>query len=155
MISATDPDPSPLLHQLFLGSSVYGVRFGALQLLFYPPSGSGELFINLSSAFQIFESTPAAFPESESEIPDQSQEDEMLSLFALRGYEVSQVKIVEPAGHLVVTFANDTVLYVNGNNPGPEPWHAGFNAFERTQSMWVIAISGGRPLAYAPFAGER
>ena len=155
MISATETDASSLLHQLFVGASVYGVRFGALQLLCYPPSGSGELFINLSSAFQVFESRPTAFPASESEVPDQSEEEEILSLFALRAWEISQVEIVEPAGHLAVTFANGTVLYVNGNNPGPEPWHAGFNAFDRAQSIWVIAISGGRPIAYEPFAGER
>jgi hypothetical protein len=150
MTSATDTDLSTLLHQLFVGASVHGVRFGALQLLFYPSSGSGELFINLSSAFQIFDSRPAAFPESESEVPEQSQENEILSLFGLRGYEVSLVEIVEPAGHLAVTFTNGIVLYVNGSNAGPEPWHAGLNALDRKESIWVIAISGDRPIAYMP-----
>jgi hypothetical protein len=150
MISATDTNPSSLLQQLFAGATVSGARFGSLQLLFQPSSGSGELFINLSSAFQVFESTPAAFPESESEVPDLSEEAEMLSLFSLRGYEATHVEIVEPGGHLAVTFANGSVLYVNGNNAGPEPWHAGLNALDRTESIWVIAISGGEPIAYNP-----
>jgi hypothetical protein len=150
MISATGTNPGPLLQQLFAGATVWGVRFGSLQLLFQPSSGSGELFISLSSAFQVFESMPAAFPESESEVPDLSEEAELLSLFALRGYKASQVEIVEPGGHLAVTFANGTVLYVNGNNAGPEPWHAGLNALDRAESAWVIAISGGKPIAYTP-----
>ena len=150
MNSVTETDTSSLLNQLFVGASVNGVRFGSLQLLFYPASGSGELFVNLSSAFQIFESRPAAFPESESDVPEQSQEEEILSLFELRGYEISQVEIVEPAGHLALTFANGMVLYVNGSNAGPEPWHAGLNAFDHKDSIWVIAISGGRPFAYMP-----
>lgn len=155
MPSATETSLNSLLHQLFVGASVSGVRFGVLQLLFYPSSDSGELFINLASAFQIFESRPSAFPASESDVPDQTEEDEILSLFALRGLEVSQVEIVEPAKHLAVTFTTGAVLYVNGDNPGPEPWHAGFNAADRSDSMWIIAVSGSQPIAYSPFAGER
>ena len=150
MNSATGSDPQTILQKIFAGAAVSGVRFGDPQLLFAPPSGSGELFINLSSAFQIFESRPAILPESESEIPDQSQEEEILSLFALRGFEVSKVEIVEPAGHLAATFTNGMVLYVNGNNAGPEPWQAGLNASDRNDSIWVLAISGSQPVVYTP-----
>lgn len=153
MSSATKTDPSVVLNQLFIGSSVCGVRFGATQLLFSPSSGSGELFVNLSSAFQIFESSPEVLPGSESDVPDLSQEEEMLTLFALRGFEVEKVAIAAPDGHFVMTFKNGMVLYVNGNNEGPEPWHAGLNAFNRAESSWVIAISGGQSLVYAPHDG--
>jgi hypothetical protein len=152
MIASTNIEPDDLLRELFVGASIIGIRFGALQLLCSPPTDAGELFINLSSAFQVFDARPSAFPVSESGVPDQSQEEEILSLFALRALEITQVEVVEPAGHLVVTFANGTVLYVNGNNPGPEPWAAGLNAIDRADSVWVIAVSGARRFAYKPFA---
>ena len=152
---ANEMDPAAQLQSLLIGASISGVRFGAWQLLLHPTSVSGELFVNLSSAFQVFETRPVTFPTAEQDVPEMTEEQEMLSLFSLRGYEVTNAEIINPHGHLVITFNSGAVLYVNGNNSGPEPWHAGLNAIDRADSIWIIALSGDRPIAYKPFPVER
>ena len=155
MYTATESDPSVLIREFLVGSSVSGVRFGAPQLLFSPASGSDEVFINLLSVFQVFAVRPMMFPANEADVPEQTQEEEILALFDLRGVEVADAEIVRPAGHLAVTFVNGAVLYVNGSNSGPEPWHVGLNANDRSETTWIIALTGDEPLVFRPFSSER
>lgn len=155
MAAVSPIDPNDLLRQLLVGASITGIRFGALQVLLSSPKEAGECFINLSSAFHVFGSRPTAFPVSEADVPEMSEEDELLCLFELRFEDIRQAEIVDPQGHLAITFSNGSILYVNGNNSGPEPWDVGLNAADRSKSVRILAISGGHPIVFNPFADER
>jgi hypothetical protein len=153
--SVAHHDADTTVRQLLVGASVTGLRFGALQLLCASPGEPGEVFITLSSAFHVFASRPDALPAEEADVPELPEDAEILSLVALRFERIANAHIVEPPGHLVVTFAGGQVLYVCGSGPGPEPWHVGLNATDRSRSIQVIAISGSRPVVFRPHASER
>jgi hypothetical protein len=142
--------PEQVLSELLLGATVTGIRFGALQLLLEPANLIGECYINLSSAWQVYGARPASLPGSEADVPELTEEQEILALAALRGSLVMSVAI-SSAQHLLVGFSSGLWLYVNGNNPGPEPWTAGLTALNRQDSVTVIAVSGSEPLVYWPY----
>jgi hypothetical protein len=152
MLGALHQSPETVLSDVLVGASVCGVRFGTPQLLLAPREPIGECFVNLSSAWYVYSSRPAEFPAEESGVPELTQDQELLSLSSLQFERVYCVEILRPMQHLVLTFSNGAVLYINGHNPGPEPWGAGLNAFQKELSVWVIALSDAEPIVHQPFA---
>ena len=146
---ATQPDDAQTtLNSFLLGASVCGIRFGATQLLLQPANLIGECYINLSSAWHVYESRPDELPATEAAVPEVSEDQEILSLASLRYESVKSVEVVRPLNHLALVFSNGALLYVNGTNEGPEPWAAGFNALNGEGSVTVLALSGEEPIVY-------
>jgi hypothetical protein len=131
------------LQRLLLGTSVVGVRFGALQLLFDTLAVPGEPYVNLSSAWCVYPNRPVAFPENEEEVPVLSGEEELACAVALRHKEVAAVEVLHPWPHLVLTFSDGSVLYLNGRNERYEPWTAGLSGVPERDRVEVIACPGG------------
>jgi hypothetical protein len=143
-----------VLGSILIGASVSGVRFGALQLLFEPEAAvSGEPYINLSSAWAVFPTRPAAFPENESDVLEGTEDDEIHMATSLRQRVVASVEVLEPWPHLVVTFTDNSVLYLNGKNVHYEPWTAGLSHTPPDEQLQVIACPGGELAFVLPRVG--
>ena len=66
------------LKQLLAGANVNGLRFGVIQLLFDPVvEVSGEPYVNLASAWELYTVRPNEFPENESDVIGYSADDEI------------------------------------------------------------------------------
>ena len=131
------------LQRLLLGASVNGVRFGVIQLLFDTLAVRGEPYVNLGSAWHVYSSRPVAFPEHEEQVPELSEEEELASAVALRHKVVAAVEILHPWPHLILTFADSSVLYLNGRNERYDPWTAGLSGVAERDRVEVIACPGG------------
>lgn len=133
-----------MLGDALIGASISGVRFGALQLLFESGRPSvGEPYVNLSSAWTVYPSRPAQFPEDESDIADVSADDELQLVVSLRHKVVASVEVLTPWPHLVLTFADGSLLFLNGKNDRYEPWTAGIAHAPPDRQFQVIACPGG------------
>jgi hypothetical protein len=143
-----------ILGSILIGGSVSGVRFGALQLLFEPAAVvSGEPYINLSSAWTVFSTRPAAFPENESDVLESTEDVEIHMATSLRHKVVASVEVLEPWPHLVLTFTDNSVLYLNGKNDRYEPWTAGLSHTPPDEQVQGIACPGGELAFILPRVG--
>ena len=121
-------EASRVLRHLMVGEQPSGLRFGATQILFQSSPGKppGEPYINLASAWCVFPSRPASFPATEDEVRGPTTDaEEYECIISLRHRTVVDVEVCYPAPHLLVTFNDGSVLYVNGHNDRYEPWQAG------------------------------
>ena len=142
------------MNRLFVGASVVGIRFGALQLIFDPPDIPGESCINLASAWLLYEERPSSFPENESDVAESTFEAEISVAVSLQHKIVASVEVGDPWPHLIVTFADGTVLYLNGKNEQYEPWTVAHYNFAANGTTQVIACPGG-DIICIPQSGER
>jgi hypothetical protein len=143
------------LGPLLIGASVNGLRFGTLQLIFEPEQNvPSEPYINLASAWTLYPSRPESFPENESDVPDITQDEEILAAVSLRHKVVASVEVLEPWPHLVLTFTDNTVLYLNGKNDRYEPWTAGLTYAPAGKETQVIACPGGELAFIIPQDGR-
>ena len=133
-----------ILSPLLVGASINGLRFGMLQLIFEPAlSVPSEPYINLASAWRLYAARPDSFPENESELPSLSQEQEIFCAVSLRHKVVASVEVMEPWPHLILTFTDGSVLYLNGKNDQYEPWTSGLTYTPPGKETQVIACPGG------------
>jgi hypothetical protein len=143
-----------VLSPLLVGATVQGLRFGILQLIFEPElTVPGEPYINLASAWSLYPARPDAFPENETDVADVSADEEILAAVSLRHKVVSTVEILEPWPHLVLTFSDNSVLYLNGKNDQYEPWTAGLAHAPPGEEVQVIACPGGELAFIFPSMG--
>ena len=143
-----------VLGPLLIGASVNGLRFGALQLIFEPVQNvPSEPYVNLASAWTLYSARPDSFPENESDVPDTTQEQEILTAASLRHKVVASVEVLEPWPHLVLTFTDQSVLYLNGKNDRYEPWTAGLAYAPAGKETQVIACPGGELAFILPQGG--
>ena len=131
-----------ILRRLLVGSIVNGVRFGVLELLFDTQAVSGEPSLLLASAWTVYPERPDAFPENESDIDEGTSDDELALAVSLRHKEVLSVEVFSPWPHLVLTFTDKSVLFLNGKSDRYEPWIAGVYGDQKERTE-VIACPGG------------
>jgi len=142
------------LQRLLVGASVIGMRFGVLQLLFDTQTVPGEPYVNLASAWCLYDQRPASFPENESDVVELSEAEEISTAASLRHKVVASVEILQPWPHLVLTFTDNSMLYLNGKNDRYEPWTSGLNGVPSQDRIDVIACPGGGLTFILP-SGER
>ncbi len=142
--TASNPiDPNELLNGLFVGAVVNGIRFGVLQLLFDQQHLPGEPCLALASCWQWFGERPERFPAPADMPSNESAEQELLRAIEMRHKEVAHVEVLSPLPHLVMTFTDGSVLFVNGDDPMCEPWTAGLAHVPPERRIEVIACPGG------------
>src|SRR5688572_29949821 len=108
-----------VLRHLLIGELPSGLRFGTTQILFQSGPGKpmGEPYVNLASAWCVFPSLPDLLPATESDVfGPTSDEEEYACIISLRHKTVVDVEVCHPVPHLLVTFDDGSVLYVNGHN---------------------------------------
>jgi hypothetical protein len=141
-----------ILRHLMVGEQPSGLRFGTTQILFQCSPGKpvGEPYVNLTSAWCVFPSRPVLLPATESEVQGPAtDEDEYDCIISLRHKTVADVEVCYPVPHLLITFDDGCVLYVNGHNDQYEPWQAG-QSFSGDAHWLVVACPGDRIAIWAP-----
>ena len=112
----------------------------------------GEPYLNLSSSWRVYESRPTEFPELHAELVDEGAEAELQRAISLRHKQVTNVEVLSPWPHLVFTFSDGAVLYLNGRDDQYEPWTAGLGGVAQDQQTQVIACPGGELAFVLPTA---
>lgn len=145
-----------VLQLLLKNAEIGGIRCGPiLQILFDSESSNefpikGQVYLNLSSRWTLFESRPSLFPESEDEMPEMTTQQEIQTISSIRERIIVQVELGENAPHLVLTLDNGKIIFVNGKNDQYESWNVG-NAFCEIADAWqVIACPGGEVAIFTP-----
>ncbi len=141
-----------ILRHLLLGEKPSGLRFGTTQILFQAGAGkpNGEPYVNLASAWCTFPTRPESLPEDEADVPAfVSDEEEYNCIISLRHKTVIDVEVCQPIPHLLITFDDNSVLYVNGHNQQYESWQAG-QSFSGNETWLVVACPGDSIAIWAP-----
>jgi hypothetical protein len=134
-----------------LGAKVSELQFCPQQvrLSTEPSRHSGQPYINLASRFKLYQARPAAFPADEVDVDDLTPHQERHLLVSLRHKIVVGIEVLEPFPHLVMTFGDGTVLYLNGHNICYEAWQAGL-LYSGDQTWLVVAGVEDQLAIFAP-----
>lgn len=127
------------LTRLFVGATFTGVHFGMPKLEFETAEVPGEPYVQLFSDWTVYPVRPETFPDSEVE----DAQDDLLKSMALRHKVVESVEVLAPWPHLLLTFGDGSVLFVNGRQAGHEAWTAGLNCPSPAARVQVTASAGG------------
>lgn len=141
-----------VLRHLLIGEQPSGLRFGTPQILFQssPAKPKGEPYVNLASAWCVFPEKPKSLPLTESDVSEPGNEEEQYRcIIALRHKTVADVEVCHPVPHLLITFDDGSVLYLNGHNEHYEAWQAG-QSFSENETWLVVACPGDCLAIWAP-----
>ena len=144
-------DAEGVLRRLFVGATVNGLRFGVLQLLF-DAHEPGEPYLNLASNWRTFETRPPEFPDLD-QFESEPSDLEVARAVTLRHKQVTSVEVLAPWPHLVITFTDETLLFLNGKDMQYEPWTAGLSNVPTKDQVQVIACPGGQLALLLPNGG--
>ena len=140
-----------VLRYLMLGAKVSELQFCPQQvrLTTEPSRPKGQPYINLASRFKFYEARPATFPADEMDVDELTPHQERHLLVSLRYKVVVGIEVLEPFPHLVLTFFDGTVLYLNGHNICYEAWQAGL--LHSDDQTWLVVAGVEDHLAvFAP-----
>lgn len=145
-----------ILKRLCEGAQISGIRFGpVLQILVSDSDYAGEplrgqVYINLSSSWKVFETRPVCFPNGEDELPEASQDEQIQTIVSIRERVITKVELGETEPHLILTLDDERIVFVNGKHDQYECWNAGI-AFSGTEESWlIVACPGGNVAIWAP-----
>ena len=120
------------------------LAFGTTQILFQPSPGKpkGEPYVNLGLARCVYPSLPPSLPATELDVRGPvNDEEEYECIISLRHKTVADVEVCHPVPHLLVTFDDGAVLYVNGHNEQYEPRQAGRNRLQKGEiGSWLPVL---------------
>jgi hypothetical protein len=145
-----------ILQRLFKNAEINGIRFGpVLQILFASEHSQkfpikGQVGLNLSSRWKIFDSRPLQFPESEEDLQEMTNEEQILSICSIRERTVEKVELGEDSPHLILTLDDKKVFFINGKDENYESWDVGVAFGDIEQSWQVIACPNGELAIWTP-----
>jgi len=135
------------LEQLLLNESVDGIRFGPVpQILFTSqaegkPPVKGQTYINLAARWSLYPARPEVLPQQEDDVPELPDDQQLRAICGLREAVIQKVELGNDAPHLILTFEDGRLMFINGRDDKYESWQAGI-AFEPV-GLTVIACPGG------------
>ena len=145
-----------VLQRLCKNAEIGGIRFGPiLQILLASEHSQnfpikGQVYLNLSSAWTLFDSRPTKLPESEEDLPRMTIEEEIQTICSIREQVISKVELGENAPHLILTLDDGRLIFVNGKDDRYESWDVGV-AFTGVEEAWqVIACPSGEVAIVTP-----
>ena len=140
-----------VLRYLCVGAYVGGLRFGPTpQLLIDGSSAEGQVYLNLESVWQIFRAPPAVLPETEDQLPEQTEEQALHALCELRECEIVDIELGSDCPHLLMRFIDGRVLFVLGRHPRYECWQLGVSWGPPDDRSLVVACPGCEVAVWAP-----
>lgn len=146
-----------VLRHLFVGTQIYGIGFGpVLQIVFtdidtsQKPVVQGQRYIHLSSNWKVYESRPLSFPDHEEDLPELSEEEQIRLICSLRKRQVVKVELGASQPHIILTFADGTVFFLNGRHEMYECWVAGVSCGKPNELWMIVACPGGGVAIWTP-----
>ena len=141
-----------VLQRLCKNAEIGGIRFGAvLQILLASEHSQefpikGQVYLNLSSRWKLFDSHPAKFPETENDLPEMTAEEEIQMICSIRERVISKVELGDAAPHLILTLDDGKVIFVNGRDDMYESWDVGI-AFGGIEEAWQVIACPSNDIA--------
>jgi hypothetical protein len=115
------------------------------------PPIRGQTYLNLGSAWTIFDSLPPAWPEREEDLPQISTEEELATLCRLRETIITDIFLGDEQPHLIMQLADGRFFFLNGHNDTYESWQLGVATYSDPGEMWmVVACPAGGVAVWAP-----
>jgi len=142
-----------VLKQMCLGAQIRGIRFGAtLQMLITnsDPYNYRDVYLNLESLWTVFESYPSKLPDSEDDLPEISQEDEIQAICRIRERAITNIELMIDYPHLIITLDDGKVIFINGQDDLYESWSLGYASNNASETWFVVAGPGNRIAVWAP-----
>ncbi|MES5927269.1 hypothetical protein QCI77_14805 [Bacillus cereus group sp. MG9] len=139
-----------VLKHLFIGAQVDGLQFGispaTIKIHFTDFEATvdydGQLYVNIESKWCLFHTPPEKYPSNEGEFDDYTEEEEYKIIFEMRRKKVTDIQLGKATPHLIITFKNGQIMFVNGFHDYYECWQAGVQ-FED----WLVVAAPGNEIA--------
>ena len=138
-----------VLRRLCLGAQIDGIRFGPVLQILISDHGSGkphipgQVYLNLGSAWVVFDSAPSSFPDQEEDLPEIPTEEQIRLLCALRERVITEIRLGEEEPHLIIHLDDGRILFVNGRHEQYETWQLGVAFGNPRECYMVVALPGG------------
>lgn len=145
-----------ILQRLCRNAQISGIRFGRiLQILFASEHSQkfpikGQVYLNLSSRWKVFDSRPLRFPELEEDLPEMTNEEQIQAICSIREQTVKKVELGIDSPHLILTLEDKKVFFINGKDVNYESWDVGVAFGDIEQSWQVIACPNGELAIWTP-----
>ena len=109
-----------ILQRLCKNAEISGIRFGPILQILLTNEGShkfpinGQVYLNLSSRWKVIDFRPLQFPESEDDLLEMTNEEEIQVICSIRERIIENVEIGKNYPHLILTLDDKRVVFVNG-----------------------------------------
>jgi hypothetical protein len=146
-----------VLKHLCIGSRIDGIRFGPVPQLLITDHDSecykdikGQVYLNLASKWCLYPKMPEQFPQTEDEITELNEEEELQLLCSIRLEKIENIHLDVDLPHLIIKFESGKVFFLYGFDKDYESWDLGV-AFSGSMENWlVVAIPGGEVGVFCP-----
>lgn len=144
-----------VLRHLFVGTQIGDIRFGPILGIEFTDTSQklsvqGGRYINLGSNWKVYESRPASFPDREEDLPELNEEEQIRLICALREHQVTKIELGESQPHLILTFIDGSVFFLNGRHEMYECWVAGVSCGTPNELWMIVACPGGDVAIWTP-----
>ena len=143
-----------VLRRLCEGSDIDGIRFGSVPQILITnhitdkEPINGQVYLNLGSAWKVFDSRPESFPNGEEDFPVTTPEEQIWMICSLRERTIIRAELGDDQPHLILTLDDGRIVFVNGKHEVYECWDMGV-AFSGEGGL-VVACPGGGVAVWAP-----
>ena len=144
-----------ILQRLCKNAEINGIRFGpVLQILLASEHSQkfpikGQVYLNLSSRWKLFDFHPAKFPELE-DLPEMTNEEEIQTICSIKECVIEKFELGNDSPHLILTLDDKRIIFVNGKDDQYESWNLGIAFGDIEQSWQVIACPGDKVAIFLP-----
>ncbi|WP_420910340.1 hypothetical protein [Neobacillus muris] len=145
------------LQHLFIGSQLDGLKFGIgpgailIRFMHYESSQQpDDLWINIESKWTLFPTEIIDYPNSEDEMDDLTEDEQLNLVFKLRRDKVVDVKLGKTVPHLIMVFQSGLTMFVNGHHEMYECWQVGDGAGYGGDQWLIVATPGDDIATWAP-----
>ncbi|WP_079505081.1 hypothetical protein [Mesobacillus jeotgali] len=133
-----------VLQHLFIEARVKSFMPGTKKLYFHNNAFSdGQLYLNIESRWCLYRSSSEQFPASEYDMDEYSEAEASKIISEIQRQEVAGVELGKHSPHLIFTFKNGYILFVNGSHNDYECWQAGV----LPEEDWMVVAAPGNEMA--------
>ncbi|MFD3450103.1 hypothetical protein ACFDTO_36615 [Microbacteriaceae bacterium 4G12] len=142
------------LKQMFIGSTVDGIRFGVgpgstfVCFTHYTNHPFDSLWLNIESRWGVYDSL-ADTMNFQDNMVEQSEEENFKAIFEIRRDEVMDIQLGDISPNLFITFTSGKMLVVDGYDENYECWQAG-GELEEVGDWLVVAVPGNGIAVWSP-----
>jgi hypothetical protein len=144
-----------VLSHICVGGRISGIRFGpTLQILIddfdKKAAVRGLAYVNLSSTWAVYDSTPATYPDCEEDLPELSADEQCRLICSVRESQIMEVELGESQPHLIIKLEAGKTIFINGRHEMYECWQSGVSCGDPNEMWMVVACPGGGVAVWAP-----
>ena len=140
-----------ILRHLCIGCRICGITFYAVPILLIDvvdePQPSTDIQLTIEGEWYVFDEFPVQLPvfEPSDRVVDKRRTAELICAIGELGWHhIIDVRLGESSPHLILTFDNEQILYINGHHDRFESWNISAGEF------MVVATPGDKVAIWCP-----